>query len=578
MSLSSLYSSDVGLAQVAQQRVRVSEAEFEQLNQQARAAGLGLLSVSYAPASQMPLQTPGGNQPKLAPPREGTETSPSVFGILTAMALELAQSVNQAQDAARAASFRSKQVSTEAHVGELEQLSQDYQQALLDLNGATQAVSDALQNYTQADGDYRRAEQAVQEAQARLDALPENDPGIEEARMSLLVAQEDLSYRSDLRASLKGMYGQAAGMLTVALEKVMELEKQLPYEMMKGMQKAAEPAEKEVSLVALMAELAMMIGDSNELQTELQTKRLRELSEKRIESMVEKSARQEQELAKQQAISKGVNCAMKIVGALIAVVSVVGAVFTGGASLVLAGAAVALMVADKITEKVTGTSLTARVMKPLMEHVLKPLMDVLSKAIGGMLEKMGVDKDTAAMVGNIIGSVIGAVMLAVGVAVAATVAKSAVEKIGSALSKMMGETISKLLPDVLKKVGSGIGSSFGKIAQAADRVRRSIGDPERVGNWLQMSANVLRAGGGVTQGASGAVIADSEKKSTNLGIDIKLADYDVEITNRGLQDVAQFFSRTQQEVLKLVEQMNAVLMSGLDARLFVLNQIGRVAV
>jgi len=69
----------------------------------------------------------------------------------------------------------------------------------------------------------------------------------------------------------------------------------------------------------------------------------------------------------------------------------------------------------------------ADAMKPLMDAIVKPLMELMGKMFAGILEAMGVDKETAEMVGKILGAIAAAAVLVAGVIVA-----------GSALSKVFG--------------------------------------------------------------------------------------------------------------------------------------------
>ncbi|ELO24253.1 type III secretion system translocon subunit SctE, partial [Salmonella enterica] len=79
----------------------------------------------------------------------------------------------------------------------------------------------------------------------------------------------------------------------------------------------------------------------------------------------------------------------KVLGALLTIVSVVAAVFTGGASLALAAVGLAVMVADEIVKAATGVSFIQQAPNPIMEHVLKPLMELIGKAITKALEGLG---------------------------------------------------------------------------------------------------------------------------------------------------------------------------------------------
>lgn len=94
-------------------------------------------------------------------------------------------------------------------------------------------------------------------------------------------------------------------------------------------------------------------------------------------------------MRKAEELNRTMGCIGKILGAVLTVISVVAAAFTGGASLALAAIGVALMVADEVVKATTGVSFMEEALKPLMDKVLKPLMDLLGKAITKALESMG---------------------------------------------------------------------------------------------------------------------------------------------------------------------------------------------
>lgn len=178
-------------------------------------------------------------------------------------------------------------------------------------------------------------------------------------------------------------------------------------------------------------------------------------------------------------------CIGKVLGALLTIVSVVAAVFTGGASLALAAVGLAVMVADEIVKAATGVSFIQQALNPIMEHVLKPLMELIGKAITKALEGLGVDKKTAEMAGSIVGAIVAAIAMVAVIVVVAVVGKGAAAKLGNALSKMMGETIKKLVPNVLKQLAQNGSKLF---TQGMQRITSGLGN---VGSKMGLQTNAL---------------------------------------------------------------------------------------
>lgn len=86
-------------------------------------------------------------------------------------------------------------------------------------------------------------------------------------------------------------------------------------------------------------------------------------------------------MRKAEAASKAAGCVGKILGAVLTVVSVVGAAFTGGASLALAAVGVGLMAADMVVKELTGVSFMEKAMKPLMDNILGPMIQGIGKGL-----------------------------------------------------------------------------------------------------------------------------------------------------------------------------------------------------
>lgn len=423
----------------------------------------------------------------------------------------------------------------------LDQLGSDYQAAVDSAEQLTEQAQAKGETLLSAQQSLADAQQAVKQAQASLDKHP-SDPS----------AQAALTEAQRCEASAQAAFDQAqteqAEVAQSALD-ALELADGLHDEINTDLgnlrslsQQSSAMSQKHLDtgakLALVMAMLSNSIADSLEDYQQGMAAMAQASQEKRIEKEKADAEERQKEADKQAAMSKNVNCAMKILGALITVVATVGALFTGGTSLAFAAAGLAMLAVDSIVKAATGTSLTERIMQPLMEHVLKPIIDAISKAVTQMLEACGVSKEDAEMAGNIIGAVVGMVVMVAAVALAMVAGKSAAQKLLKPMMKMAEKMIAKLIPQVLKEIGSegaamvskGVASltkglekaggkvmdKFGGSERVGKLVESKIGGRERIGNWTERGANVMRVGKEVTNGSTTMVIADSQKTLDKL--------------------------------------------------------------
>jgi len=159
-----------------------------------------------------------------------------------------------------------------------------------------------------------------------------------------------------------------------------------------------------------------------------------------------------------------IGCAGKVLGGLLVGISVISSVFTGGASLVLAGVGLALLAADTIAEVATGESLTGRLISPLMESVFSPLVNAIGGVVSGVLQKFGVSEDIA----KIVGAALGAAMAVLAVIAIAVAAKSSAAS--NLVGKMTGPLmrgVTKAIPQMLKSMTSAVGSGANALSRSA---------------------------------------------------------------------------------------------------------------
>lgn len=466
-----------------------------------------------------------------------------------------------------------------------EQLSQEMQAALEEAERATDAYQSALGNLNNARAALDAAKQKLAQAQAKLDGLSPDDPGYAQALSARDKAQAEVN-----QAQQKVDQAEAEAMAahTLATEKAKVAEEKLGQvqgmgakgdAVQKGEQDALSNTAKLTMLMAMFMEL---VNKNSEESLKSDLALFQAMQEARQKEMDKKSAEYQEEVRKAEEMNRIMGCIGKILGALLTIVSVVAAAFTGGASLALAAVGVALMVADEIVKATTGVSFIQEALKPFMEHVLKPLMELIGKAITKALEALGVDKKTADLVGSIVGAVLAAVAMVAVMVVVAVVGKGAAAKLGGALSKLLGDAIKKIVPNVLKEVAKN-GSKL--LSQGAQRLTNALGNAgSKIGlrtdalskEMVSNTLNKVVAGGQFVQTATqaGGQVAEGVflKNATEIMADFVLARSAMEQIQQWLKDAVDTFAESQKLTQELHKTMAIAGQQNIEAGRFVLRQ------
>lgn len=258
----------------------------------------------------------------------------------------------------------------------------------------------------------------------------------------------------------------------------------------------------------LMNLLEEKLGEAATDELKSEAKRFTETKKSEQKFLQKKS---EELQAKEEAARKAqevMGCLGKIVGGVIAAISIGAALITGGASLVLAGIALGVMAADAVAEKLTGESLTGRLLNPIMEKVFSPMAKLIGDAISDVLKKFGVDEDMA----DTIGAIAGAVAAAIAIVAAAVVAKSlpigkAIQSMSRPLMRSMSKMMPKLISGAGSKLSSALASGAGKVSssvsQAATKLTGKVGITNAKVAALQASRFAVVAGGVEATGQAG---------------------------------------------------------------------------
>lgn len=320
--------------------------------------------------------------------------------------------------------------------------------------------------------------------------------------------------------------------------------------------------QKDVSNIARLMTLMMKLGEliltSGERRNETQRSLLKMQEDMRIKRLAIDAKKADDELAKAESLNKAMGCVGKILGATLMAVAVVGAVFTGGTSLVLAGIGLALLLADETYRAVTGNSFMDKLIQPIVV-VLQPIMQFVIEKLVNVLKGFGVSEQAARMASMITVSIAIAVavvlVMVTGAGSALTSAASNVlSKLATVMSKVLEKTIGKLLPEIVKKSAmkatQQVSSSTTKMFDAVSQRLGLSTDPASQQIYAQQ---LWRVGAGL----------NVARTATEGGLDISMQLANIEVAKA----VASMkFSMTELEFInemfsKLIDKMQGSLMT-----------------
>ncbi|EDW0108094.1 SPI-1 type III secretion system needle tip complex protein SipB [Salmonella enterica] len=577
------------------QNPRLAEAAFEGVRKNTdflKAADKAFKDVVATKAGDFKAGTKSGettmNTVGLTPPTDAAReklTSEGQLTLLLGKLMTLLGDVSLSQLESRLAVWQAM-IESQKAMGI--QVSKEFQTALGEAEKATDLYDESIKKTDTAKSTYDAAAKKLTQAQNKLQSLDSSDPGYAQAEAAVEQAGKEATEAKDKLDKATDAAIKAGTDAKVKAEKADNIltKFQGTTNVVASQSDVAKGEKDNLSNVArltmLMAMFIEIVGKNNEegLQNDLAL--FNALQEGRQAEMEKKSAEFQEETRKAEETNRIMGCIGKVLGALLTIVSVVAAVFTGGASLALAAVGLAVMVADEIVKAATGVSFIQQALNPIMEHVLKPLMELIGKAITKALEGLGVDKKTAEMAGSIVGAIVAAIAMVVVIVVVAVVGKGAAAKLGSALSKMMGETIKKLVPNVLKQLAQNGSKLF---TQGMQRITSGLGNvgskmglqtnalsKELVGNTLNKVALGIEVTNTAAQSAGGVAEGVFIKNASEALADFTLARFAMDQIQQWLKQSVEIFGENQKVTAELQKVMYSAVQQNADASRFILRQ------
>ncbi|EJJ3467647.1 type III secretion system needle tip complex protein [Salmonella enterica] len=577
------------------QNPRLAEAAFEGVRKNTdflKAADKAFKDVVATKAGDLKAGTKSGettfNTVGLTPPTDAAREKLSSEGQLTLLLgklMTLLGDVSLSQLESRLAVWQAM-IESQKAMGL--QVSKEFQAALGEAEKATDIYEESIKKMDTAKSVYDTAAKKLTQAQNKLQSMDPSDPGYAKAEAAEGQARKeakDAKTAFDKAKKAADLAGTDAKTKTEQADNILT-KFQGTTNVVASQTEVAKGEKDNLSNVARLTMLMTMfieiVGKNNEegLQNDLAL--FNALQEGRQAEMEKKSAEFQEETRKAEETNRIMGCIGKVLGALLTIVSVVAAVFTGGASLALAAVGLAVMVADEIVKAATGVSFIQQALNPIMEHVLKPLMELIGKAITKALEGLGVDKKTAEMAGSIVGAIVAAIAMVAVIVVVAVVGKGAAAKLGNALSKMMGETIKKLVPNVLKQLAQNGSKLF---TQGMQRITSGLGNvgskmglqtnalsKELVGNTLNKVALGMEVTNTAAQSAGGVAEGVFIKNASEAIADFTLARFAMDQIQQWLKQSVEIFGENQKVTAELQKVMSSAVQQNADASRFILRQ------
>jgi invasin B len=308
-----------------------------------------------------------------------------------------------------------------------------------------------------------------------------------------------------------------------------------------------------------------------------QSKQSREAQTKDLK---DQAVERERQLAAAGVAGQVGSCAGMILQAIVTVFSVVGAVFTAGASLAGLVANLAIpavfMGADALVQHVTG--------KSMMEQVFTPIAQALATVATEALKAFGVDAETANTVGNVMGMVLAAVAI---VAVMVVGARGSIGKVVSAAVKsltkrlpQMAQTAAQTLSAAARAATQAVGSGIKAGARVATRVASKVGLHLKDTQKLATPAKAMAAGAESLnagfQAGSGIAEGVFEQKAADVLAKSKTTMASVEIVRRGFDLAVSMWQEVQKECAEIRKQAAEVMFDTAATCTAIIRQSGSV--
>lgn len=506
--------------------------------------------------------------PALTPPRSHDK------GDLTALIGRLMQVLGErslAEIETRLAQWQSQESSKQA-IRTKE--NEAFLNAVREAQDALAAFEGAGKSTNEARAALDRARDKLAQAQAAFDAAAPDTPESIAAKTALDTAKAEFDAATKHFEDAKTAQNKAQDAATAALKKSDALLSDvMSAPDAKPGAEGEEHLEQIKSLIAMMAMYAKLLGDSAQTAIEEDMKFFETVRDARENDLQKRNEEYREQVRKAESLNKAMGWLGKILGAIITVVGIVGAAFTGGLStpMVALGGA---MLADTTVGAATGFSLLGEALKPLMTSVIQPMATAIGGAIGGFLEKMGVPKATAEIVGGVVGAVVAAVVVIAVLAVTLVAGSAVASKLGGTIGNLVSETVKKIVPDLIREsLKSGTKMLSQSMSSLAARLGINDGTGQVVGKVLTKTAALGEVGLVGTQSGGQVAAGVFEKNAADISAEMIVSREVLAKISEWVKQAAQSFTSSDNTITSLLSSMSDAAKNQNEAGRFILNNV-----
>jgi hypothetical protein len=207
----------------------------------------------------------------------------------------------------------------------------------------------------------------------------------------------------------------------------------------------------------------------------------------------------------------------------------------------------------------------------VIETVLKPVMDFFGGMVTDLLKSLGVDEETAKLIGAIGGALLTVVAVALVVILGKGAAANLMSKVGSQLAKVLA----RIVPDAAKTVGRTMSKS---VSQAISAPSRYIG--KKTGEKGALAANQMTtvAAGAqfintAAQGVGNAVVAEKLVGAARISAELDKAIVNNQMLTRLMELIQEAYTATGNTLERARHVMSDVISDGTSAATQVVGNI-----
>jgi invasin B len=287
-------------------------------------------------------------------------------------------------------------------------------------------------------------------------------------------------------------------------------------------------------LTEIMLTLQDLLSKANTEGFRARSEFLGEMARVRREAAMKEAVEVERQLRKQEQLSRVFGWLGRAFGWLLTALSFAAALFTGGASLIVAGVMLGLMVTDQIVSATTGVSPVGEA----FQSVLSPIVEKLAEALESMMIGLGVDKETAKMIGMVLAAIVAIVVV---IAVTVVGVKVAGRLLGPLLSKLAGGFASaagRAVPSAVVRAAQQGGAALGKIgAQIRTRVAGDPVNAQMQGARLAQLANAGQFGVGAMTAGGQVAVAQLQLKASKAAAEFVILDHSLQVIQEMIDEL-----------------------------------------